>query len=163
MTGLCKTPVLKVAISVPLSRVFDYLPPADGPVPAIGARVQVQFGPRRQVGLVIGHAESSELPAERIRRCAAVLDDKALLGEAELRLVRFTSDYYHHPIGEVVAAALPALLRHGKALHPLAEMIAATELSDGTTSSRSPARHRGSLNFSKRFATREAAASRLIT
>ena len=87
----------------------------------------MQFGPRQQVGLVIGHADSSELSVARLRRCSTVLDATPLLGDAELRLVRFTSDYYHHPIGEVVAAALPALLRQGKALHPVVEMIAATE------------------------------------
>ncbi|MEJ2276073.1 MAG: DEAD/DEAH box helicase family protein, partial [Woeseiaceae bacterium] len=35
---------------------------------------------------------------------------------------------YHHPIGEVVAAALPALLRQGKPLDPLVETIGATDL-----------------------------------
>jgi primosomal protein N' (replication factor Y) len=80
----------------------------------------------------MGHAETSDMPTERLRHCLAVLDDAALLGDAELRLVRFTSDYYHHPIGEVMAAALPALLRQGKALHPRVEMIAATPLSGAT-------------------------------
>jgi primosomal protein N' (replication factor Y) len=125
-------PVLKVAVSVPLSRAFDYLPPEGGPVPAPGCRVRVPFGPRQQVGLVVGHADVSELPAGRIRRCTEVLDAQPLLGEADLRLIRFTSDYYHHPIGEVVAAALPALLRQGKGLHPLVEMISATELAAAT-------------------------------
>ena len=121
-------PVLKVAVNVPLSREFDYLPPADGPVPEPGCRVLVQFGPRREVGLVLGHANESVLAPGKIRRCNSVLDEAPLLTEAELRLIRFTSDYYHHPIGEVVAAALPAILRQGKPLHPVVETIAATDL-----------------------------------
>jgi primosomal protein N' (replication factor Y) len=132
LTRLCKTPVLKVAIGVPLSRAFDYLPPADGPAPVPGCRVRVPFGPRQQVGLVVGQADSSALAEGRMRRCAAVLDAQPILGEAELRLIRFTSDYYHHPVGEVVAAALPALLRQGKGLHPLVEMISVTELAATT-------------------------------
>ncbi|MBT8086838.1 MAG: primosomal protein N' [Gammaproteobacteria bacterium] len=124
---ISETPVLKVAINVPLSREFDYLPPASAPVPAPGCRVQVPFGRRQQVGLVLGLADTSTLPAEKLRRCNALLDDKPLLGDADLRLIRFTSDYYHHPIGEVVAAALPALLRHGKPLHPSVEMICITD------------------------------------
>ena len=48
-----KQPILKVAINVPLSREFDYLPAADEPVPAAGSRVVVPFGPRKQVGLVL--------------------------------------------------------------------------------------------------------------
>jgi primosomal protein N' (replication factor Y) len=123
-----QTPVLKVAVNVPLSREFDYLPPKDGSLPAPGCRVEVQFGPRRQVGLVLGHASTTNVPRDKIRRCSAVLDKTPLLSDRELRLIRFTSDYYHHPVGEVVAAALPALLRQGKSLHPSVEMIATTDL-----------------------------------
>ena len=127
-----KQPVLKVAVSVPLSRAFDYLPPAGGPVPSPGCRVRVPFGPRRQVGLVLGHSTESGLAPGKIRRCTAVLDEEPLLREADLRLLRFTSDYYHHPVGEVVAAALPAMLRQGRSLHPVVETIVATELAGST-------------------------------
>jgi primosomal protein N' (replication factor Y) len=123
-------PILKVAINVPLSREFDYLPPREGPPPAPGSRVLVQFGPRRQVGVVLGQAASSELPRQQLRHCLEALDDEPLLDEAALRLVRFTSDYYHHPIGEVVAAALPALLRQGKPLHPVVETISISDLGE---------------------------------
>jgi primosomal protein N' (replication factor Y) len=123
-----KQPVLKVAINVPLSREFDYLPPANGPIPVAGCRVVVPFGPRQQVGLVLGHAAASTLPSGKLRRCSSSLDEEPLLAEADLRLIHFTADYYHHPIGEVVAAAMPAILRHGKPLHPVVEMIGATDL-----------------------------------
>jgi len=125
-------PVLRVAVNVPLSREFDYLPPEDGPAPAPGCRVLVQFGPRRQVGVVLALAEDSELARDKLRRCLAVIDDAPLLDDADLKLIRFTSSYYHHPVGEVVAAALPALLRQGKSLHPVVEMIAVTELGTAT-------------------------------
>jgi primosomal protein N' (replication factor Y) len=125
-----KQPVLKVAVSVPLSREFDYLPPVEDPLPAPGSRVEVQFGPRRQVGLVLAHSSESDLAPGKIRRCLAVLDEPPLLSDADLRLIRFTSDYYHHPIGEVVSAALPALLRQGKQLHPSVEVIGATDLGE---------------------------------
>jgi primosomal protein N' (replication factor Y) len=121
-------PILKVAVSVPLSRAFDYLPPAGMPVPAPGCRVRVPFGSRQHVGVVIGQSGTSALAPDRVRPCAEVLDPEPLLRDADLRLIRFTSDYYHHPIGEVVAAALPALLRQGKALHPVVETIVASDL-----------------------------------
>jgi primosomal protein N' (replication factor Y) len=124
-------PILKVAVSVPLSRAFDYLPAPGCPVPEPGCRVRVPFGTRQRVGVVIGHADASAVPSGRIRQCSSVLDDSPLLREADLWLIRFTGDYYHHPIGEVVAAALPALLRQGKALHPVVETIVASDLADG--------------------------------
>jgi primosomal protein N' (replication factor Y) len=120
-------PVLKVAINVPLSRMFDYLPPARGPCPPPGARVRVPFGKQRLIGLVIAHAGDSELPRNRIRRVLEGLDDAPLLGEDDLWLIGFTSDYYHHPVGEVAAAATPALLRQGRLLNPVLRHIAGTD------------------------------------
>ena len=120
-------PILKIAVNVPLSRDFDYLPPADGPPPAVGCRVLVPFARRQQVGLVTAHAGETSVPANKIRRSGDTLDERPLLAESDLWLIRFTSDYYHHPIGEVVSAALPTLLRNGKPLHPTVEHIVITD------------------------------------
>ena len=60
------------------------------------------------------------------------MDQEPLFTDQDLRLIRFTSNYYHHPVGEVVAAALPTILRHGKPLHPVVEMIAITDLGEKT-------------------------------
>ncbi len=123
---MSKQPILKVAISVPLSRQFDYLLPAE-PVVEPGCRVLVQFGPRRLVGLALDTAAESDYDAGKLRPILEVLDDAPILRPSDLWLLRFTANYYHHPIGEVVAAALPALLRQGKALHPISECYAATD------------------------------------
>ena len=127
---MADSPILKVAVNVPLSRQFDYLPPATGPLPLPGTRVHVPFGRRKQIGLVLGHAESSEFASNKIRRALDSIDDSPLIGSEDLWLIKFTSDYYHHPIGEVVAAALPALLRQGKALHPTLTFLSVTDSGD---------------------------------
>jgi primosomal protein N' (replication factor Y) len=119
--------ILKVAVNVPLSRLFDYLPPAGEVTVQAGSRVVVPFGRQKQTGMVMALAGSSELPRSKLRRCHAVLDEWPLLSAPDLRLISFTSDYYHHPIGEVVAAALPALLRMGKPLHPTLRSVAITD------------------------------------
>ena len=118
--------VLRVAINAPLSRLFDYLPP-DGAAPAPGCRVLVPFGRRQQIGVVMELAEQSDVPESKLRKATTVLDDDPLLGDVERWLIRFTSDYYHHPIGEVVAAAIPALLRQGKPLVSMVSKISVTE------------------------------------
>jgi len=109
--------ILKVAINVPLSRQFDYLPAKGASAANPGCRVLVPFGRRRQVGVVLSHASETDVPATKIRHCVATLDESPLFSDDDLWLLRFTSEYYHHPIGEVVAAALPAALRQGKTLH----------------------------------------------
>jgi primosomal protein N' (replication factor Y) (superfamily II helicase) len=116
---MSREPVLKVAINAPLSRLFDYLPPAS-PERAVepGCRLRVPFGRRTQTGMLLEVGSQSELPLAKLKRAHEVLDEAPLLRAPDVRLIRFTSDYYHHPVGEVVAAALPALLRQGKPLHP---------------------------------------------
>ncbi|MFQ5608814.1 MAG: primosomal protein N', partial [Woeseiaceae bacterium] len=124
---MSKLSILNVAINVPLSRHFDYLPAPGEPAPGVGCRVLVPFGRRKQVGLVMGTSASPDIDPSRLRRAETVLDGSPLLTADALWLIRFTSDYYHHPIGEVAAAALPALLRHGKPLTPVVEHVAVTD------------------------------------
>jgi primosomal protein N' (replication factor Y) len=105
--------VLRVALDTPLRRLFDYLPPAT-PV-AAGQRVRVPFGRQRLVGLVMEEAASSELPADRLKPVLEVLDSEAVLDRSALELLKWAAEYYHHPIGAVIAAAMPKALREGAA------------------------------------------------
>lgn len=114
---------LRVAVGVPLSTTFDYRAPRGAPLPPVGSRVRVPFGRRQETGIVLCHSASSDLAPERLKASSPALDEAALLGADDLWLLRFTSDYYHHPIGEVIAAALPAMLRRGKPLAAAAETL----------------------------------------
>src|SRR5215469_7017817 len=120
--------VFRVALDTPLRRLFDYLPPpaADPAAPATGPatqaknaaiepgmRVRVPFGRQRLIGVVVGAAESSDLPAERLKPILAVLDERPLIDRPTLALLEWAAEYYLHPIGEVLAAALPKSLRLG--------------------------------------------------
>jgi len=118
-------PILRVAINAPLSKLFDYLPPKGQKV-VPGSRVRVPFGRQSQTGVVMELADKSDVPAAKLRAAKELLDQSPLLDATDLWLVRFTSDYYHHPIGEVAAAALPALLRQGKPLHSKVRFLSLT-------------------------------------
>ncbi|MFU8820646.1 MAG: primosomal protein N' [Gammaproteobacteria bacterium] len=108
--------ILKVAIDAPLDTLFDYLAPDVAPPPAPGTRVRVPFGRRRPVGLVMAHAEASDLPEGRLKLIVEVLDSAPLFDPTLLRLLDWTARYYQEPPGSVVAAALPAPLRQGRPL-----------------------------------------------
>lgn len=109
-------PVLHIAIPSPLRRRFDYLAPAATVAP--GCRVRVRFGNRPLVGVVLGAAEHSNVSSDKLRPVAEVLDSEALLPADILELLDWASTYYHHPIGEVLAAALPVALRQGEPAQP---------------------------------------------
>ena len=109
--------IFRVALDTPLRRLFDYLPPGttQGTPPAIGTRVRVPFGRRRLVGVIMEVSDSSGVPAARLKPILEVLDPVPVLDEPVRRLLEWAAEYYHHPVGEIVAAALPKALRQGAA------------------------------------------------
>jgi primosomal protein N' (replication factor Y) len=102
--------IIRVALDMPLSTLFDYVL-ADGIVVALGQRVIVPFGRKQVVGVVMECATDSELATERIKAVVQVLDEIPPLPAELLTLLRFCSDYYHHPLGATVLSALPVRLR----------------------------------------------------
>ncbi len=116
--------ILRVAVDTPLRQLFDYLPPAGAsPGEAAGAqpltpgmRVRVPFGRQRTVGVLMESAQSSTVPAGKLRPALEILDAEPAIDAGLLGLVHFAAEYYRHPIGEVLAAALPAQLRGGAPL-----------------------------------------------
>jgi len=108
--------ILQVALAARLRQTLDYLPP-DGLAGQVrpGMRVEVPLGRRSAVGYVVGLAPESSLPRARLRPAQALLDPEPLWDDAVFGLLGWAAAYYHHPLGEVLAAALPAALRDGAA------------------------------------------------
>ena len=102
--------ILRVALDVPVATLFDYSAP-DATAADIGRRVVVPFGNRQAVGIIVEVADSSEVPAARLKSALRVLRDLPPLAGEDLQLMRFAADYYCHPLGAVVMSALPARLR----------------------------------------------------
>jgi len=119
--------ILRVALDVPLRRLFDYLPPElKSPAVSIGARVRVPFGRQRLVGVVVEIGAESDISHERMKTALQALDAVPVLDEQALGLVRWAADYYHHPLGEALAAALPKALRLGAPAAPQERVWTAT-------------------------------------
>ena len=107
--------IARVAVAAPLYSLFDYRIPAGTQV-AVGSRVRVSFGRAWPVGVVTTLADDSECPADRLKPIDAVLDSEPLLRQADLDFLTWVAAYYHHPVGEVIAAALPLRLRKAGAV-----------------------------------------------
>jgi len=107
--------IYKVSLPIPGVDFFDYLAPNDKlrKVRA-GCRVEVPFGNSKRIGIVVGEQVKSDLPADKLKQIAKVLDDKEPVLNAEVfALLMRAANYYHHPLGEVLSTALPVLLRKG--------------------------------------------------
>ena len=109
------TAILGVAIDAPLRSMFDYRAPSGIPREDLrpGQRVWVPFGPRRVVGVVVEIRDSTSVPAGKLKSAQALIDDAPIFDPTLLGLLTWAAEYYHHPLGEVLAAALPKALREG--------------------------------------------------
>lgn len=108
--------ILAVAIDTPLRRLFDYRPPSGSESIQPGDRLWVPFGRRRVIGVVVERRDHSDVPATKLRAAHSVVDREPTFDQPLLELLKWSADYYRHPIGEVIAAAMPTSLRQGAPL-----------------------------------------------
>jgi primosomal protein N' (replication factor Y) len=109
-----KPQILRIAVPCPLPKLFDYRATQTGLTDKlVGCRVRIPFGNRKLVGVILEVGDESSMSAEKLRTVDAILDEAPILDAEILDLLRWAAAYYHHPIGDVVASALPVRLRQG--------------------------------------------------
>jgi primosomal protein N' (replication factor Y) len=111
--------VVRVALPVPLARLFDYLPPAGGV--AVGSRVLEPFGRKRMVGVVVATDVEAAIAGGRLKSVLDVLDDDPLLDAELMQTLAWAADYWLAAPGEAYANALPLALREPRPLPETAE------------------------------------------
>lgn len=105
--------LVQIAIPTPLYGLFDYRWTLAQPI-VPGLRVSVPFGRRSVIGVVVGAVSQSDVPEAKLKAVYKSLDSEPVVPADLMALLQWASSYYHHPVGEVLSAALPALLRQGK-------------------------------------------------
>jgi len=153
--------ILRVALDVPLPTLFDYRS-EDATRADIGYRVLVPFGKKRLVGVIWDVATKSGVADSRLRSAEKILRDVAPLPREWLALAEFCSGYYHGPLGEVVAAALPPRLRTAKIV-PLAPRDYVLTPTGGEALAATASRHRRLRALLERLARGRASESELGT
>jgi primosomal protein N' (replication factor Y) len=103
-------PIARVALDTPLDRLFDYLAP-EATATDIGRRVEVPFGPRTRVGVLVELANESAVAPTALKAVGRIDRETPPLPDELLALARFAAGYYHHPLGAVLASLLPPALR----------------------------------------------------
>ncbi|MDY0072622.1 MAG: primosomal protein N' [Thauera sp.] len=102
--------IVRVALPLPLPQTFDYLA-ADAEANDVGRCVSVPFGSGERNGLIVAIEAHSELASTRLKPVRHIQREVPPLPADWLELVAFVAHYYHAPLGEVVALALPPGLR----------------------------------------------------
>jgi primosomal protein N' (replication factor Y) len=125
--------IVRVALDLPLPRLFDYLAP-EASTRDIGYRVSVPFGRNLRIGVIVDWIASSEQPIDKLKPVTAILRDMPPLPTDWLTLCEFCARYYQAPLGEVMAFALPPMLRRGKIPRLKKIKLAATSTSQESES-----------------------------
>ncbi|MDG3065239.1 primosomal protein N' [Thauera mechernichensis] len=102
--------IVRVALPVPLPQVFDYAA-ADATEADVGRCVKVPFGRGDRNGLIVALGNTADVEPARIKTVHHIQREVPALPADWLALVDFVARYYHAPLGEVVALALPPGLR----------------------------------------------------
>jgi len=105
--------ILRVALDIPLPRLFDYATP-DALPEDVGRCVRVPFGSGEKIGVVVAVADHSDQAPAKLKQAVEILRELPVLPPDWLALTDFCSRYYQHPLGEVMTLALPPHLRRGK-------------------------------------------------
>lgn len=108
--------ILSVAVSIPLNRLFDYLPPDDYILEHLqpGVRIKVPFGKSSKIAILLALKPDSDLDTSKLKKAESVLDTTPLISDKDRELLYWAQNYYHHPIGDVFLSAFPVALRKGK-------------------------------------------------
>ncbi len=91
---------------MPVRGTFTYLVPQSlASRAAAGKRALVPFGRRRTTGYILGPAASSDVAG--LKSILDVLDDSPIFPASMISFLRWTAEYYQHPLGDVIQTALP--------------------------------------------------------
>ncbi len=106
--------ILRIAIPCPLYGLFDYRLPEQLPMHPIvpGMRVLIPFGKRQLIGIIVEQTEHSDIAPNKLRSVISFPDTKAVFSTETLALLQWAAQYYLHPPGKAIQAALPVYLRH---------------------------------------------------
>ena len=98
--------VIRVAVTLPVWETFHYSVPSDlCPKARVGCRVLVPFGKRKVTGYIVEEISSSQ--EGELKSVSEVLDPEPLFRETMVPFFQWMSEYYLHPLGRLIQAALP--------------------------------------------------------
>lgn len=97
---------IEVAVALPVHKTFAYSVPGELlPFISVGKRILIPFGRRRVTGYILKTASQST--RDEIKHILDVLDEQPLFPPSMISFFEWISDYYKHPIGDVIKNGLP--------------------------------------------------------
>ena len=116
---------VRVAFASAVDNEFNYLMPTELWPIAVGQRVEVPFGKNNklQTGFCVGIEDNTDIQKYqkqgrekrrfKLKRVSRVIDKKPLIDADLMALAKWISSYYICPLGQVLAAMVPAAVKKG--------------------------------------------------
>ena len=108
--------VLHISIPGTHHNFFDYHSLAKS-IPNIGARVRVPFRNKECIGFIVGKS-TTQNPSYKLKSILSIIDETPIIPPELQTLCEWVSLYYHAPLAEVLALALPKKIRLGDNIKP---------------------------------------------
>ena len=105
--------LLKIAFNLPLYSTYDYLAPEFTTHIKIGIRVEAPFGKKKLIGVIseINNIDTASYKKYKLKTIYSVLDDKAIITKDLIKICKWASNYYQHPLGQVYFSCIPGKLK----------------------------------------------------
>lgn len=100
--------IIDVAVPVRVPGTFHYLlKPEQETEIQVGSVVEIPFKNRKTHGFVVGFPTQTTIDPKKLKEAETVLVSESLFDSGMLDFLKWVSEYYHHPLGEVIATAIP--------------------------------------------------------
>jgi len=138
--------IIRVAFDAGVDSEFDYLV-ADELWPILaGQRVEVPFGKsnRPKIGFCVhadvpsGQSYAGKAHQRRLKRVARIVGEQPLVDEQLMQLARWISSYYVCPLGQTLAAMVPAAVKKGIGLRKQKVLYLADDARPGDSEPKGP-------------------------
>jgi len=105
--------LLKIAFNLPLYSTYDYLAPEYTTHIRIGMRVEAPFGRKKLIGIIseINNIDIANYNKYKLKTIYSVLDTKAIITKDLMKICKWASNYYQHPLGQVYFSCIPSKLK----------------------------------------------------
>jgi len=113
--------VIRIAFESAADREFDYAVPDHIWPVQLGRRVEAPFGAGNkaavgfcvEVDIPVAESFASRARGRQLKRVTRIVDEQPLLDAGLMELARWISTYYVCPLGQVLAAMVPAAVKKG--------------------------------------------------
>ncbi|MEC9205805.1 MAG: primosomal protein N' [Pseudomonadota bacterium] len=109
--------LIKVVLNLPIYQTFDYIAPKNLDLDMSGVRVEVMFGRKKMLGIVVPSSINTDNKKVKkkyeLKEILKIIDKKPIINKDIMNMCLWASNYYQYPLGQILFSSIPSILRKG--------------------------------------------------